>query len=528
MANPEWKTFLLRATLICSAGLWIFAPAFYGGWLMDDDFYLTKNALLHDPDRLWKIWFQPGSLIEYYPIEASLQTMQWQLWHNETLGYHLTNLVLHLLGAFLVWRLLSKFGLRFAWLGGLFFVIHPAVVESVAWISEFKNVLSLPPFLLAMCYWIDYETHGRRRDYLLALGLFLIAMLCKISMALFPLVILLYAWWKRDRIGPRDLKGAAPFLLISIVLGWTSIRAGAVFQHAVGQASRPEFIGGFLSHLALANTSIAFYFAKFLWPFAPLPIYPKWTVNPPSLLQFLPGLVLIGVMIWLWSRRQGWGRHVLLGLGFFLINLIPFVGFNFVTYMEFTWVMDHLLYLPMIGLLGLLVAAVEQMDDRLSRATHPLLAGVLAMAVALMVWESHWYAGMFINQGTLWTYTLERNPSAWLAHNNLGNVLFETGRIPEAIGQYQQALRFNPNSAEAHNNLGLALSMTGDTSGAMQNFEAALHINSYFAVAHANLGNVLLQTGRISEAVTQYQQALKIDPTNADAKSNLAKLSHSP
>jgi hypothetical protein len=324
------------------------------------------------------------------------------------------------------------------------------------------------------------------------------------------------------------VKAAAPFLLISIALGLTSIRAGAVFQHTLDQSSRPDFVGGLLSHLALASTSIWFYFAKFFWPVVPLPIYPKWTVNPPSLSQFLPGLILIGVMIWLWNKRQGWGRHILLGLGFFLINLIPFVGFNSVTYMEFTWVMDHLLYLPMIGLLGLLVAAVEQVDDKLSKATRPLFAGALAITVALMAWESHWYAGMFINQETLWTYTLERNPSAWLAHNNLGNVFFKTGRIPEAIEQYQQALQNNPTSPEAHNNLGLALSLTGDTSGAMQNFEAALHADSYFAVAHANLGNMLLQTGRISEAIAQYQEALKIDPMNADAKTNLAKLTPHP
>jgi tetratricopeptide (TPR) repeat protein len=233
------------------------------------------------------------------------------------------------------------------------------------------------------------------------------------------------------------------------------------------------------------------------------------------------------MIIWLWSRRQSWGRPVLLGLGFFLINLAPFVGFNFVTYMEFTWVMDHLLYLPMIGLLGLLVAAIEKMDDRLSTATRPLFAAALALMTALMAWESHDYAGMFINQETLWTYTLERNPSAWLAHNNLGNVLFETGRIPQAIRQYQLALQLNPISAEAQNNLGLALGLTGDTSGAIQHFEAALAINSYSAVAQANLGNLLLQTGHIPEAIAHYQQALKIDPMNADAKTNLARLAPS-
>ena len=165
MANR--KLLLVRAFLIIAAGFWVFSPALQGGWLMDDDFYIPQNALLNDPARLWKIWFVPGSLIEYYPIEATVQAIQWKLWHNDMPGYHLTNLILHLLSALLIWRLLGKFGLRFAWLGGFLFAIHPVTVESVAWISELKNTLSLPPFLRRdVGAWIDYDRDRRPRDYL--------------------------------------------------------------------------------------------------------------------------------------------------------------------------------------------------------------------------------------------------------------------------------------------------------------------------------------------------------------------------
>src|SRR6185295_15506375 len=102
--------------------------------------------------------------------------------------------------------LLSKFGLRLAWLGGLLFAIHPVQVESVAWIAELKNTLSLSPFLLAMCAFIDYDQRRQQKDYWISVGLFLMAMLCKPSMVMFPIVILLYTWWKRSGIGWRDLK----------------------------------------------------------------------------------------------------------------------------------------------------------------------------------------------------------------------------------------------------------------------------------------------------------------------------------
>jgi protein O-mannosyl-transferase len=518
------KLNLLHALLIIMAGFWVFAPALRGDWLMDDDMYVTQNVLIHDPARLWKIWFVPGSLVEYYPIEATVQAIQWHLWHMDTLGYHLTNLVLHLLSGLLIWRLLAKFGLRLAWLGGLLFVIHPAVVESVAWISELKNTLSLPPFLLAMCAWIDYEEHKRPRDYFLALGLFLTAMLCKISMALFPFVILLYAWWKRDRIGLRDLKVAAPFFAVSFVLGLTTIVVGKLFLTAHLQSTDNPQIGNFSTHLALVGQSIAFYFVKCVCPVEMLLIYPKWPINPDSFFSFLPWPILAGLILWFWAKRATWGRHALLGVGFFLLNLAPFTGITSVTYMGFTWVMDHFLYLPMIGLIGLAIAALENIDDRISNSMRPVLAGLCGIALALLAWESQDYAGKFIGPEKLWSYTVEHNPTSWLAYNNLGNALFETGRLPEAINAYQRALQNNPNMVEAHNNLGLLYFQLGRTQEAIDQYEQALKFNPHFSVALTNLADALASTGRAQEAIGYYQQALLVNSHNEGARAGLAKL----
>ena len=524
MANPNWKLVLLRAMLIAAAGFWVFSPALRGDWLMDDDFYLTQNALAGDPGRLWKIWFAPGSLLDYYPIEASLQAAQWHLWHLDTLGYHLTNVILHIIGALLVWRLLAKFGLRHAWLGGFLFAVHPVVVESVAWISEFKNTLSLPPFLLAMCAWIDFEERGRRRDYLVALGLFLVAMLCKISMAPFPVIILLYAWWKRGRVGWRDLKNATPFFVISVALGLTTILAGAWFRHTPLQSATNPPIGNFATHLALAGQTIAFYFSKAFFPVGMLFIYPKWAVDSHSVFSYLPWLVLAGAITWFWIRRATWGRHALLGCGFFLLNLAPFIGLNSVTYMSFTWVMDHFLYIPLIGLIGLAVAGLDQTESRISVPLCRAVAVITAVVLVLLAWESHDYAEAFIGPEKLWTYTLERNPGSYLPYNNLGVVMLETNRIPEAIANYKKALQLRPDMVEAHNNLGLAYSLNGQIQKAIEQYEAALKYDPHSALAHANLGNTLSHEGRVEEAIDHYRQALQTDPRNADAIANLARL----
>jgi len=521
--NPftkHWKQ-LLQALVIVAAGLWIYGPVLYGDWLWDDDRYITANPLLHDPERLWKAWFEPGSWVEYYPIEESVQWIQWCLWGNDTLGYHLTNVSLHVISALLVWRLLSKFGLPLAWLGGLIFAIHPVMVESVAWISELKNTLSLPPFLLAMCAWIDYEQHKRKQDYFLALGLFVVAMLCKITMALFPVVILLYAWWKRSHLGWNDLKASTPFFVISLVLGMTTVWSGIEFAHLYKAFPDVAPVGGFFSRLALAGLTISFYFSKCFWPVGLLPIYPQWPVNPPSLWQFLPWPILGGVIYWLWRRRKGWERHGLLGLGFFLIILGPFVGFKEISYMSFTWVMDHFLYIPIIGLIGLVVAALGQMKEKLPATARPYGIGMVAIVMALLAWESHGYSGMFINEETLWTYTLEHNPEAWSAHNNLGKVLLQKGEVHEAMEQFEQALQIRPDYAEAHYNLSLALLQIGRVREAIEQCEQALRIIPFFVEAHNNLGNALFLTGRITEAIDQYEQALRIKSNYVDVHNNL-------
>ena len=525
--GPAQSPFLLRTLLIIAAGVWIYTPSLQGGWLMDDDFYITQNALLNDPGRLWKIWFAPGSLIEYYPIEATLQAIQWHFWHLDTLGYHLTNIILHIIGALLVWRLLEKFHLRLAWLGGFLFVVHPAAVESVAWISEFKNTLSLPPFLLAMIFWIDYDDQRRPRDYLLALGLFLVAMLCKVSMALFPFVLLLYAWWKRGRIDRHDLKTAAPFFLVSLVLGTTTVLVGNWFREAHLQSAANPDIGGWPQRIVQAGTSLLFYFTKCLLPVNMIPIYPKWSTDPDTPLAFAP-LIVLGALAWFWIRRKTWGRHALLGVGFFLLNLLPFIGLNSVTFMGFTWVMDHFVYLPMIGLIGLAIAALENIEGDLSAATRPWLTAGVAVTLALLGWKSHAYAGVFDGPEALWTYTVAHNPTSWLPHNNLGNVLLETGRSPEAIAQYEEALRYNPDSVEAHTNLGFAFDQAGREADAIDQYGQALKYNPHFALAQAHLGNLLARTGHVREAIEHYEQAMLINPGDEATRAALEKLRKNP
>jgi tetratricopeptide (TPR) repeat protein len=511
---------LLQGTLIALAAAWVFSPALRGGWLWDDSLEVARNPLLHDFAGLGKIWFSRASL-DYFPLKSSVQWVLWHGWGNQPAAYHVTSLLLHVLSAFLFWRLLAKLGVRLAWLGGILFVLHPLVVESVAWISELKNTLSLALLLGAMLAYLNYDEArpGKRPAYLVSLGLFLLAMLSKSTVVMFPGVILLHAWWRRGRIGRRDAWASLPFFLVSLALGLTTLW----FQHhraMPGEAS--VHLGGFFSRVAGAGLAIAFYLSKCIWPGGLLPIYPRWAVDPPAPAQFLPWLGLAVILGGLWSRRAGVGRTVLFGFGFFLLNLLPVLGFVPMAYQRVAGVADHFAYLPLLGLVGLAAAGLSHWyysSQSREAAVWPVAVAWLAIAWFALV--SHAYAGIFRNEETLWAYTLRGNPNAWVAYSGRGKIRLEQGRLAEAAADFQQALQLEPDSAEVEANLGSTLFRQGHAPEAVAHYEQALKLNPGFAGAYYDLGSALLQTGRPAAAAQAFTVALRIDPTYAAAHNNL-------
>jgi tetratricopeptide (TPR) repeat protein len=513
-----------KVLLIAAVTGWIYWPALRGDFIWDDQWYIATNPLLHDGTGLWKFWFRPGSWVEYYPIQETVLWAQWQLWGNDTLGYHLTNLFLHVGNALLVWHLLSKFGLRFAWLGGLIFAIHPVQVESVAYICELKNTLSLTFYLLAMIAWIDYEAGKSTRDHQRALGLFLVAMLCKISMAPFPAVILLYAWWKRGRIEWGDVKACLPFVLITLVLVVVTIWAGNVYYKASHYLVPDTPLRGVLSRIDAIGLNASVYFARCFLPVDIMLVYPQWPLHPHALIEYSPWLILLALTSTLWWKRRSWGRHGLLGLGFFLISLSPFLGLTAVAYMNFIWVMDHFLYIPIIGLIGLVVAGFEGVNAQIPAWSRPWAVGGIASLFALMAAVSHAFAGLFVSEEVLWTHILLRNPASWLAHENLGSKLFNLKRYQEAIAQEEAAIILQPDSWDGHYNLAVALEQIGRIPEAQQQYRKVLELNPENAATYRSLGAILQRNGDLAEAETLFRQGLKIAPGDVTLCAHLAEI----
>lgn len=495
---------LLRVAAIAAAGAWVYAPAIRGGWIWDDLEEVAANPALRDPAGLANIWLGRSGA-DYLPLKSTLQWVEWRLWGDSTLGYHLVSLGLHVLSALLLWRLLSKLGVRSAWLGGLVFAVHPVAVESVAWVAELKNTLSLPPLLLAMGAYAAFDREGRRRDLLLAAAWFTAAMLCKSSVVMLPLILLLFAWWRRGRIGRRDLVCAAPFLAISVALGLVAVW----FQEERAVAGRDLGIGGAWTRFALSGRALVFYLGKSLAPLRLMPVYPRWGAQDGAWRLCLPWLLLGAAGAAIWRHRRGWGRHAALAAGFFALNLVPVLGLVPMAYLRLSWVADHFAYISLLAAAGLAAAGMDVLLLRAGRTAASLIA---ALAVGSLALESRGLAEIYRGDDAFWAFAAERNPGAWIAHGNLGLVLNGRGDVKGAIAEYRQALRINPDDAAAHVNLGNALARTGRAKEAAEEFASALRIRPDDTDARTDLGNLDLAGGRFGAAVDEYESVLRVRP----------------
>jgi hypothetical protein len=200
------------------AGIWIYWSAFHGAWVWDDLDLIPHDENLRNLHGLRNIWCSTP-ISNYWPLTWTLLWIEWHIWGEHPFAYHLINFALHLACAFLVWRALSKMGLRWSWLAALIFAIHPLAVESVAWISETKNTLSLMFFLLSLISYINFDNTQNRVRYLLSLLCYLLALLSKTSVVMLPAILLLYNWWKGKRISWRVAGTLMPFVAIGLVLG---------------------------------------------------------------------------------------------------------------------------------------------------------------------------------------------------------------------------------------------------------------------------------------------------------------------
>jgi protein O-mannosyl-transferase len=531
--------------LVVFATIVFYLPSLSGEFIWNDADYVTAPALrsLHG---LVRIWTELGATQQYYPLLHSAFWVQHRLWGDHPLGYHAVTLLLHagsaVLFALVLRRLLDidpaqpadgpsgvggagPAAQRYAgaeWLAALLFALHPVHVESVAWISEQKNTLSLAFYLGAALAYLDFDQTRRPRSYCWALALFVLSLLCKTVTATLPAALLVAFWWRRGRLDwRRDILPLIPWFALGAAAGLFSSWVEKTYVGAHGAEFNLPAVGRAL----VAGRAIWFYAGTLAWPSNLNFIYPRWTVDASDWRQwaFPLGVVAVAALLWAVRRRS---RGPLAALLFFTGSLFPALGIVDLYGARYSWVWDHWQYLPDLGLLALAGTGLTAAWRRAPAGLGWLglwLAAALAVLLGALTWS---HCVMFHDNQTLYLTTLERNPGSWMAHNNLGLAWSKLpGRLDDAVAQYQEALRLKPDIAETHTNLGSALSqMPGRQDDAIAQFQEALRLDPKYPDAHFYLANALVQTGRIPEAIEHYEEALRADPGLAEASNNLGMI----
>jgi tetratricopeptide (TPR) repeat protein len=520
--NQTWRERqLVAGGVIVLITLLAYMPALHGGFIWDDDSHVTGSTALRTLHGLATIWTKPGAVMQYYPLVHTSFWVQYHLWQLNPFGYHLVNVLLQAGNAILLWLVLERLEIVGAWLAAAVFAIHPVEVESVAWISEQKNLLSGAFYLAAVLAYLRFcpldETEGaaeKRRWglYGLAFAFFVGAMLSKTVACTWPLAILLLTWWKRGGIKSRDVWLMTPFVAMGAVLGSITVW---VETYCTGTRGAGWSFTMF-DRALIAGRAVWFYAAKLAWPDDLAFVYPRWNIDAGQVWQWVFPLAVALVVVALWVGQRRMGRGPIVAGAFFIVTLGPALGFVNVYPMRYSFVADHFQYMASIGLIVAAVAVGAMMIRE--RVLRTAVGVAVLVSLAALTWQQgHAYE----SAETLWRDTLAKNHGCWMAHNNLGILLAHRGDLAGARAEYREALRLSPDSYESYNNLGNLLMQESQPAKAVAEYCGALRIEPGYVRARANLANALGRLGRADEAINQYRIVVEMKPDEVDAHYNL-------
>ena len=522
MTTVQSRQWLWAAAILLLV-LLAYQPVWRAGFVWDDDVYVTENLALRSADGLQKIW--SGETIQYYPLVFTSFWTEYHLWKLQPLGYHLVNLALHALNAVLLWRVLKQLTLPGAWLAAAIFAIHPVTVESVAWVTERKNVLSLMFYLLAALAFFrfrplaDDKSPGSKdwRLYWLSVALFVCAVLSKTVTCSLPAALLLVIWWKAGKITRRDILLTAPMFITGLALAVVTMhmerRAGAVGQ---------DWLLSPIERCLVAGHALWFYAGKLVWPRSLTFIYPRWHIDGHAASQYAFPVAALMVIAALWSLRSRIGRGPLVAVLFFAGTLVPALGFFDVYPFLYSFVADHFQYVACIGLIALAVGAGTMLLHRVGGNARGVAVAISVALLAALSAATYTQAQAYRDLETLWRDTLSKNPECWMADNNLAIIVFKEGKCKEAISLCDRALQLKPDDPDILNTLAGALIQAGRFQDAIGYCQRAEQVAPRDSRAYNNLGLALDRLGRGTEAIASFDQALLINPNDATARRNLA------
>jgi tetratricopeptide (TPR) repeat protein len=543
--QPVWKIphgkVIFLCLLLFGLVFWTFLPSLHGDFIeIDDGSFVLRNTHINLTWTNFAWAFCNSMAANWHPLTLWSFLLDHQLYGLKPWGYHLTNVLLHACNTVLVFLVLRRMtGLRSdksigaaapqagaTWrslMVAALFGLHPLRVESVAWISERKDVLSVTFWMLTLWAYVRYVEKSKVQSpkskvfYGLTVLFFALDLMSKPMVVTLPCVLLLLDYWPLARCARQNLRGLlvekSPFFLLSAIMSAVTY----VIQRNEGAMST-VFTGlslSFGAHLENALVSYGRYLGKLFWPVDLCVLYPHPGYWPTQKILFAGLLVLgLSVFVAVMRRRQ---PYLLTGWLWYLGTLVPVIGLVQAGSQSMA---DRYSYIPSIGILMVLVWGAHQMTKSWHHQGVILgtTGGVLVLACIVLTRHQ---IGYWKDDVSVWQRAVAVTENNYGAHNMLGRTWFSQGRMDEAIREFQEAVRLNPGFAEAYNSLGNSFIAKGRVDEAMAYYQKALEIQPSYMVALNNLDSLLLQTGQADQVMIHCQKALKFEPDNETAHINL-------
>ena len=500
-----------------------YLPAMLWGGFVWDDRIITNAEPIQEVSGLWKIWFSPGAIGEeghYWPLVYTTFWLEHKLWGYAPAGYHVVNVLLHLVNTLLLWHLLRRLAVPGAWMVAAVFAVHPLHVESVAWVIERKDVLSGLFYFAAVLMWMRFVEQPNSRRYAWSLALYAAAMLSKSIAITLPAAFLIWHWWKQGRVTSVDLLRIVPFCVVGLV-----ITVGDLSFYWLAEAKVLDAIDYSLTERTLiAARALWFYVGKLLWPTDLAVIYPLWDIRVADPLAWGYCIAAVALVVTLWRFRHRIGRGPLAGALFFAVTLLPVLGFVEYGYMQYAFVADRFQYLAGIGVMvvviGMAAYGVGSLPDLWQKGTLGV-AVVTLVVLGMLTWRQ---ANIYRDNETLHRHIIALNPQARDAHLNLGIILYNQAQYEEALDIARVAVEQRPDFALAHVSLGAILNALGRFEEAEAHLRRAIALDPQEKSAHFNLGNTLREQGRYEEALEAARIAVEQRPDYSKAHANLGAI----
>ena len=586
MKNLVQRKTWIAMFVICVAAFAAYGPALRAGWIWDDDSYILENPAVQLPRGVLDAWV-PGSTPQYYPLVFVSFWVQHAVHGLDPYGYHLANVLLHVGSSIMLWRLLRRLRVPGSLLAAGLFALHPVQVETVAWVTERKNVLSMAFALASLIAWVrflqDTRPFAARAGWWgLSFVLFAMAMLSKTTAVAVPVAMVAIAWWRPwyaaddhpELARPASpvratVVLAVPFFVLGIAMGLFTAWVEATLVGARGA----EFARPALERLMQAAQAWWFYLGTWGWPHGLMFVYPAF--DGPAWLPWLALVAGLSVAVAAFVAARRGVRGPMVAFLCYSAGVFPALGFVNLYPLRFAPVADHFGYVASAVLAPAaawcLLRALRAAEARGLSVPACIVAGMVLLGGLAVASNAH--AVRFANAETLWRASLADNPRAWLASNNLVEILLNRvqssmdagdaaardaalaeasqlaelsvslagsidmpvqsnlsevrrlqGRLPEALTALDAAIAIQPEAPGPYWQRGRIIELLGRVADAGPEYAHAVELSPRNAIYLRDYARWLVNAGRIAEARSMAARIAALDPQDAEALANLGSL----